>query len=79
MATVTRLPVRAPRATRTRKPNRRPGSCPPPHPTSSQLDFAQRLINADRATAEGISAALTALLGAPTPEQAAFLTELASP
>jgi hypothetical protein len=58
------VPMR-PHATRTRKPDRRPGSCPSPRPTEGQLDFARRLIDTDRAMAAGIGAALSVLLEAP--------------
>ena len=69
------LPM-APRAARTRKPNRRPGSCPA-SPPDSAVQFAANLVAADRMTATRIARALTDLLGSPTPGQAAYLTELA--
>ncbi len=71
------LPMR-PRPARTRKPNRRPGSCPA-SPPDSAAQFAANLVAADRMTATRIAQALMAILGSPspTPGQAAYLTELA--
>lgn len=46
-----------PRATRTRKPNRRPGSVP-----ASAVSFARNLVAQDRETAASIAEALTLAL-----------------
>ena len=47
------LPMR-PRPARTRKPNRRPGSCPA-SPPDSAVQFAANLVAADRMTATRIA------------------------